>query len=236
MHLEARNCLERMVKLDPNYVEISVWLALIYLDEYRYGHNPYPQPPALDRALEAALQAVSLDPTSTMAHYSLASVYFFRNELERFAQETEKALTLNPNNALVLAELGNYLGSIGEFEQSMALTQKAMALNPSFPGWYWATVFNYHYHYTHDYEKALTAAQEWNEPNFYWDQVHLAQAYAQLERKEEALAAVKKLLELYPEFLQNAREEFLMWNYSEDMIEHEINGLRKAGLEIPLEE
>jgi hypothetical protein len=55
---------------------------------------------------------------------------------------------------------------------------------------YYVTFFNYHYH-RGEYEEALAAAQKWNSPNFYWNQVGLVQAYAQLGRKEEAPAAVK---------------------------------------------
>jgi adenylate cyclase len=69
-HLRARDCLERAVILDPNHAEAWAWLAWIYLYEYRYHFNPRPNP--LDRALEAARQAVNLDPISEIAHVSLA--------------------------------------------------------------------------------------------------------------------------------------------------------------------
>jgi len=51
-----------------------------------------------------------------------------------------------------------------------------------------------------------------------------------LGRKEEARAALGKLLELYPGFAGNAREELGKWFYSEELVEHFIEGLRKAGL------
>jgi tetratricopeptide (TPR) repeat protein len=159
-------------------------------------------------------------------------VHFFRHELEQFAAEAEQALALNPNDVLVLADLGSFFGYIGQLERSIALTKKAMALNPHHPSWYYAIVFNYHYH-RREYAEALVAAQKWNVPEFYWNQVHLAQAYAQLGRKPEAQAAIAKLLELYPDFAGKAREEIRAWNLTDKMTEHELEGLRKAGLEIP---
>jgi hypothetical protein len=53
-----------------------------------------------------------------------------------------------------------------------------------------------------------------------------------LGRDEEAQAAIAKLLELKPDFAERAREEFEIWNNTEEMIEHELHGLREAGLDI----
>ena len=63
----------------------------------------------------------------------------------------------------------------------------------------------------------------------------LAVAYGQLGREEEARAAVTRLLELYPGFAAKARNDLRKWYYSEDLVEHFIDGLRKAGLDIPNE-
>ena len=49
-------------------------------------------------------------------------------------------------------------------------------------------------------------------------------------REEEARAAVAKLLEVYPGFGEEAREQLRKWYYSEDLVERYIDGLRKAGL------
>ncbi len=234
LHLRARDCLERAIALDPNYAEAWAWLSEMYLDEYRFGYNQRPDPKPLDRALNAARRAVALDPTSAMGHLAVASAHYFRRERDQFAVEAEQALALNPNNAFVLARVGVCFTGIGQLERGMALAKKAIALNPHHPGWYYFMVFMYHYR-KGEYEEALAVAQKWNEPEFYWNQVHLAQAYAYLGRKEEAQAAVAKLLQLYPDFPKNAWKEWRIWLVSEDIIQHEAEGLRKAGLEIPPE-
>jgi tetratricopeptide (TPR) repeat protein len=94
--------------------------------------------------------------------------------------EAEEALRLNPSNALILAEFGSYFGYLGEFRRSMALTKKAVRLNPHHPGWYYATVFRYHYH-RREYPEALVATPEvgsagltgtrciWRRPTRTWD-------------------------------------------------------------------
>ena len=62
----------------------------------------------------------------------------------------------------------------------------------------------------------------------------LAADYAQLGRMEEAQAEVEKLLAVYPDFGANARVEMrkFFWNF-EELAESYLDGMRKAGLEIP---
>ncbi|MCZ6748411.1 MAG: hypothetical protein O7D96_03895, partial [SAR324 cluster bacterium] len=73
-----------------------------------------------------------------------------------------------------------------------------------------------------------------NMPGFFWNPAMLAADYAQLGRMEKAQAEVKKLLGLYPDFGANARVEMRKWwwNFQEGS-ESYLEGLRKAGLEIP---
>ena len=67
-------------------------------------------------------------------------------------------------------------------------------------------------------------------PN-YWRQ--LAAVYGQLGRQEEANAAIARLLELEPDFVANAWEELFKGIHVVKFVEHFIEGLRKAGLDIP---
>lgn len=232
--MQARECLERAVGVEPGYADAWVWLSVIHVEEYRFGYNPRPTPPVLDRALKTARQAIEIDPANAMAHFVLALAYYHRDELEPFAVEAEKALKLSPNNAVMLAEVGHLLNHMGQGDRGVAMTRKAMALNPHHPGWYWANVSNYHYD-RREYEQALAAALKWNDPEFYWSQAQLARAYGQLGRKKEAEAAVARLLKLYPDFPKKVREEERRWTKNEETVDHLVDGLRKAGLDIPPE-
>jgi adenylate cyclase len=232
LHLRARDALERAVSVDPGYADAWAWLSILYVDEHRIGYNPRPGPPALDRALVAARQAVGVDPASAIAHWALACAYYHRHDRESFAVEAEQALALGPGNALILAEMGQFFILMRQGERGMALTRKAIALNPVHPGWYWWNVSNYHYD-RREYAEALAATLRWNDPDVFWCQVHLARAYGQLGRYEEAQHAIHRLLELYPDYATNARAEERKWTKHEDFVEHEVEGLRKAGLNIP---
>jgi len=226
-HARIRDCLERAVESDPNYAEAWAWLAHLYLDEYRYDFNARPNP--LDRALKAAQQAVASDPTSQLAHDSLADTYFHRHEMDAFFAEVERAIALNPNNVSVLAGLGDRLHSAGD-ERGIAWVRKAMKLDPFHPTWLYYSIAHYHFE-RGEYDQAIAAAKNIDSPGSYWLQISLSATYAELGRESEARSAMKELLRRYPGFTA-ARyiEEARKWNYPDDSIRLWLAALRKAGL------
>ena len=81
-HRDARDCLERAIKIDPQYSDAWAWLSWMYQDEYLLNFNPRPDP--LERALQAAQRAVDLDQMSNLAHHVLAVCHFLRREDDLF--------------------------------------------------------------------------------------------------------------------------------------------------------
>lgn len=71
-------------------------------------------------------------------------------------------------------------------------------------------------------------------PGNYWTYVLQAAIYGQLQERESAERAIATLLELNPDYPPNARQDVELWNWgAPDHVEHLLEGLRKAGLEIP---
>jgi len=134
-HLEVREALERAVELDPQYGHAWACLALTYLDEFRVGFNPLPNP--LKRALTAAQRSVDLEPASHLSHHALAQVHFYRGELDAFFPAAQRGVNLNPNDATTVAMTGLLTAYAGDWESGLALLEKAMVLNPYHPGWYY---------------------------------------------------------------------------------------------------
>ena len=226
-HAEVRDCLERVVKSDPDYADAWACLSRIYIDEYRLNYNPRPNP--LDRALRAAHRAVDSDPTHQGAHEALANSHFFRHELDAFFAEAERAIALNPNNAVMLARLGQRLNLAGD-PRGILLVRKAMKLDPFHPTWFNFPIATYHFD-KGEYEAALAAARKINIPGYSWPQIFLAAIYAELGRPKQAQSAVEELLKLYPGFtIETLIEEHRKWNRPDDVIRHWAAALRKAGL------
>jgi adenylate cyclase len=230
-HLRLRKCLKRALEQEPAYAEAWIALAAIYRHEYSFGFNPQPgASPPLDRALVAAQQAALLDPS--LGHLALALTHFSRHELDQFFIQAERALTLNPYDPNTFAIMGLYIGYTGRCERGVALARKAIALLPEHPGWYHFPLF-FCYYDSREYDAALEEALKINMPGFFWSPSVLAAVYGQLERRAEAAAAVGNLLKIYPSFQSKVWDELRKWNFAPNLIEHFVEGLRKAGLDIP---
>ena len=110
--------------------------------------------------------------------------------------------------------------------------KKAIALNPLHPLWYYLPIAMDHY-FSGRLEAALAQAKNVDMPGFYWSYATLVLMYGAMNRKEDAQPAVRKLLQLNPEFPRVVRQEFARWNMTPDQIEQTVRDYRKAGLEIP---
>jgi superfamily II helicase len=111
------------------------------------------------------------------------------------------------------------------------MVEKAMQMNPNYPGVLRFTAFT-HAYCQGKYAEALEAAVRINMPGFFYAQAALAAALGQLGQREASRKAAQEVLALRPDFAAVARREYAKWYDPED-IEHLVDGLRKAGLEIP---
>jgi len=234
IHQAVRECLERTVKTHPEYADAWAYLAVTITDEYALGYNPRPN--SLEHAVEAAKRAISLDPENQVGHWFLARALFFKHDLEQFLQVAERAVSLNPNNTAVCAGAAVYMSLAGQWDKGKALMERAIALNPNHPGWYHMPLFFYHYRKA-EFQTALTHAQKWQQglPTVYLPYIALAAVYGQLNRQEEASAAVNELLKLKSNFPENAWGEFRKFNIEPNLAQRMSDGLRKAGLTLPEE-
>ncbi len=224
----ARAGLELAVQKVPSYADGWAMLSLLWGQDYAHGFHG--QQDSLERALTAARRAVEAAPSNHLAHYALAHALFFRKEFQAFRNAAEHAIALNPMDGDPAALLGHMMAFAGDWERGCALAEYARGLNPNHPGWYWFPSFFDAYRKS-DYQGALDIALKVNMPGFWRTQVALAVAYGQLGKAEAAGKALKDLLARRPEFARGAREELAKW-WDAELVEHLVDGLRKAGLEV----
>src|SRR5438874_4411398 len=228
-HAEVRDILEAAVAVAPDHSDCLAELAMIYWHEYAFGYNLRPDP--IGRARAAAQRAVASAPTSHFAHCALATSLFFQKDYLAFRPAAERAIALNRMDSSTAAILGNMIAYAGDWEYGLGIVERAMQLNPHHAGWYHYVAFCDAYR-KHDYHGALASALKVNMPAYHWPHVYLAAVYGQLGEQQRASAALRELHALVPNFGAIAREEFGKWLGAE-LTEHLLDGLRKAGLDVP---
>jgi len=227
-HAAARAGLERALNQAPNNADCWALLSHLYREEYAHGFNVRPDP--IGRAFAAARRAVEIAPSNHLAYFALASAQFFQRQFQSFRNNAERAISLNPMDGFTAAYLGFQIAYAGDWERGCALVERARQLNPHHPGWYWFVSFFNAYRKS-DYRDALDIALKVNMPGFWRTHLALAAAYGQLDDQEAARRAVRDLLAIRPDFVAVAREELGKW-WDAELVEHLVEGLRKAGLEI----
>jgi TolB-like protein/Tfp pilus assembly protein PilF len=224
----ARTCLERAVDQAPGYADGWAMLAMLYADEYGLEFNAQPDP--LGRALQAARRATDAAPASSFAQSALAKTLFFRKEFQAFRSAAEQAISFNPMDGSKLAQLGGLLAYSGDWERGCALVERAIQLNPRHPAWYWFPLA-WNAYRKGDYRGSVNIALKINLPGFFPTYEVLAAAYGQLGERDAANEALSEMLKLAPIFGKVARALKSKW-FDPEMVDHVLEGLRKAGLEI----
>ena len=225
---EGLTALEAAVQKAPTYADAWAMLASLLTHDYSQGFNLYSD--SLSRAEAAAHKAIELAPHNHLAWFGLANAHFFQKESQSFRHAAERAIALNPMDGNLLASLGESLIFDGESERGLELVERAKNLNPHHPGWYWYANF-YQAYRTHDYSAALGFALKVNLPGHWVDHLVTAAAAGQTGDQETAAKAIGALLKIRPDAATIVRKEFEKWWRAED-VEHLIEGLRKAGLQI----
>lgn len=225
-HASLRDLLERVVREHPGHGNCWAMLETLYADEYMFGFNVKPDP--LGRALAAAQRAVELAPSSNLASQALAQAYFFRRDLTSFRAAAERTVSLNPMDGATVNVMGLFIACSGDWARGCAVAESAMQLNPHFPGWYrLASIFNAYQE--RNYHAALEETLRVNIPGYFWTFVMSAAAHGQLGNREAAARALSDLLVIRPDFNEAVSEDLSKW-FQPALVEHLLDGLRKAGL------
>ncbi|WP_186002748.1 hypothetical protein, partial [Mycobacterium sp. KBS0706] len=229
----TRDCLERATAEDPAYADAWAALALVYADIVRFGvqSDPFPFDP-LERALELAQRAVTLNSDAPLGYQALHLVFWLRRDVEQSFAAARAGLARDPNNPELLADLGGRLCLRGEFAEGLPLLTEAFSRNPGQSTFYRLGFFVAHY-MDHRYQAALDEALKIDLPDNRFTQIARATAYAELGRNEEAAAAVKLLLKAEPGYGERVVADLQSRNVAPEIVRALVDGLRKAGLDIP---
>jgi TolB-like protein/Tfp pilus assembly protein PilF len=224
--IEARRLYEKAIALDPQYARAYALLAINYNIEWERDLDAPDS--ILDKALELASKAVTLDDNDSVCHNALGLVYLNRRSHSLAEHHYRRALELNPNRPALMASMGYLYTSLGEPEKAISLFMEARALDPYFQAtWYWTSLAAAYFD-ARRYSEAIDALGRASDA-WYWKQALLAACHAQLGHDNDAQHYARETLRLSPGFsiAKNMKREALKRHGDR---QHLIEALRKAGL------
>jgi serine/threonine-protein kinase len=128
---KALELMQTAIEKDPEYALAHAWSAHIYVN------LPYftPTSPAevFPKAREAALTALRIDDTLSMAHTALAAVLHYDWQWLDAESEFRKAIELNPGDDFARCAYSMLLTQLGRHTEALSEIQRALELNPYSP-------------------------------------------------------------------------------------------------------
>jgi adenylate cyclase len=234
----SQTCFRDAIALDPNFATPHAALAVSFFFYLTHGLTNEPAATRSD-LYEEASKAVALDPRDALGHSALGLGFMERGELAKAISEHQVALSLNPNSAFGCYAFGFTLQRSGQFNDAVGQFSTALRLSPRDPAaWSYLTLKASSLYQLSRYEETIEFARDatrYPVVDLVWPYVHLSAALGQLNRDDEALAAVAELCRRRPGLTISG---FRLWPYYrhhrsqklEQNLEHTIDGLRKAGL------
>lgn len=235
-HHKIRECLERLVKEDPNNSLGWAYLSWMYGDEVRQAYNLRKDgyEGAIKRALQAGINAVQADQDNALSHAYLSTAAMLSGNEDLTRRHINLSVDLNPYDTMILILAAWKLMNLGDWERGKEYAERAHNLHPSPPAGFDGSLFIYHYH-KGDYQKALSYAMGYYRPDLFTSNLALIAAYQRSKKFKEAKDLAQIVNEQYPQQLQKFYPLLEVWRPHKDFRIKFIEDLKKAGVNLPKE-
>jgi class 3 adenylate cyclase/TolB-like protein/Flp pilus assembly protein TadD len=124
----AREALEKVTRMSPNYADAQAELAEATFQRAVYGWSEFADQD-VDTAIRLAQKAIELDEENVLAHSVLARAYTVQQRYDLALAESERALQLNRSDTEALTARAAVLLWTGDIDGSIAAGELAMRLN-----------------------------------------------------------------------------------------------------------
>jgi adenylate cyclase len=228
-NLVARRMAEDAIALSPESLEGYGLLASTHMMDYALGSAKSPQE-SIEKAIELAQKALTLDDTHAQTHGLLGLLYSLRREHDKAVAEGERAVALDPGGADVHAWLGQSLNHADRAEEAIPLFEKAIRLNPFGPSWCFVD-FGACYRQTGQYQEAIIQYKKALHiaPDNILAHLSLASAYSLSGCDGEARAEADEVRRINPRFSLESYAKLLPFK-NQAHSDRIIEALCKAGL------
>jgi adenylate cyclase len=229
----AQRYFRRAIETDPQNAPAHAVLASAIMHAVQLGwredsdHN-------YAVADEFARRAVALDPRAPVAHFALGSSSMFLGRIEEALIEMREAIRLNPSHAAAHAIMAPLLCYVGRADEALDSARRALSLSPYDPRLgLWISLVSQAQYFLRVYDEAAIMGQHAFSLISENPLAHrfAAASLGQLGRAAEAEAVVLTIRRSRAPSIDAIRKSVVHLYRDEQMIEHMLDGLRKAGLE-----
>jgi TolB-like protein/Tfp pilus assembly protein PilF len=223
---EGERLFRKALEIDPQFARAYVGLAYIYVYRIDLGLGTSATD-NLTRLMEAARNAVRLDPNDGEAQLVQGYAFAYQGMADQALDQFARAEALAPNNADLLMNIAWLLPQFGQPDRAVELTGKALKLNPNYPYWY-NQGLRLVYFFGRQFDKSVKYAKQITTP-FAVDYAYLAAASAMAGDMAGAKAAAAQVARLDPNW---SVEKYLSdsGGYPDYAALLFIEGARKAGV------
>lgn len=225
LFMESKAALERAVQLEPGYATAWASLGENRCDEYTLGYSDDIE--LVREGRRHAEKALVLDPKDDHARFVVGLTSLVLRDRAAVVQSAER-LVLNAGCPSTLSWSGWLLALIGEWDRGLEILEPQLEIQPGYPRWLHHAPFLHHYR-RREYEAALASSLEFCMPELLWDPIDRAAVLGQLGRDGEAKKAIDELLSVQPKFADDPRRFLKCFIFTDDLVDHILEGLTKAG-------
>ena len=230
--LQAMELFKKAISADPNFAPAYGYLAyscyITVIMGFAEDHAA-----RLQEGVEAGKAALKIDDRDAISYFGLARNLMMQGDHDEAIAALEKSIELNPCFAQAYHGLGFALALGGELERAVQMTEKALEISPRDPmRWAFYGVHSITLVLREEYEKALDSVKTGMRipgSTGYWNHAVLASVLGNLDRIEEAQAALARAKQENP----GLSLDFVIGNLPvkvEGGLDPYLNGLKKAGL------
>ena len=231
--LKAKQLALEAIAIDPRYGYPYAIVSWAHMMEVWLQSSESPKE-SMKLAFEAIQKALTLDESDYRIHIVLSNLYIMQGENDEAISSARRALELCPGGAFAHAVLGTALRYACRFSESVQFREQAIKLDP-FPTALEFRNLALAYSRVGRYDDAIAEYKKalHMNPNDWAVHYGLVEAYAKLNRKEEARMAAEELLRARPNFSLNWLAETSVPMYAKECrskINDDIEFLRKANV------
>jgi TolB-like protein/DNA-binding winged helix-turn-helix (wHTH) protein/Flp pilus assembly protein TadD len=188
---------KQAIQLDSHYALAWAGLADSYAVIAFLGYHVIPEREAYQKAQDAAMKALELDPTIAEPHTALSVVRAYRDYDLRGAEvEAKKAIALRDNYPTAHQRYSIYLRDQGRLDEALREIRRAQQLDPLS-----ATIGSnlaYNLYLQRDYDQAAERCRQVleTEQDFFQPLLILGMIYDLQQKPQESIAILKRAKEL----------------------------------------